>query len=215
MRNLFDIESPIIQWVTKISLLLWMNTLWFVCCLPVVTVGASTAAFYRMTFNLREEKECSAKAFFAAFRENFKQATLIWLLLLAAAVVLVLGYYFAMYIEQDMVRLGVVLALCVLFLLWGFSLLYSFPLTCYFENTLKGTIRNAVGMSIRHLRQTVVCFAIAVVPAVALMISGYWFLRLLYIWILFYPGLAAYWIAGIHGKSFAVYAGAEGKEETE
>ena len=94
MRNLFDIEAPIIQWVTKISLLIWMNTLWFVCCLPIVTAGASTAALYRMTFNLREDRNCSAKAFFKAFRENFKQATGIWLLLLLAAAALVVSRKF-------------------------------------------------------------------------------------------------------------------------
>ena len=215
MRNLFDIEAPIIQWVTKISLLLWMNTLWFVCCLPIVTAGASTAALYRMTFNLREDRGCSAKAFFKAFRENFKQATGIWLLLLLSAAALVVSYYFAMYIEQNLMRLGVVLALCLLFVLWGFMLLYAFPLTCYFENTLKGTVKNALAMSVKHLRQTVFCFAIAVIPAVALIVSPYWFLRLLYLWILFYPGFAAYWIAGLHRPNFEVYANPTQEEAAE
>lgn len=214
MRNLFHYDAPIIQWVTKVSLLIYMNTLWLVCCLPIVTAGAATAALYRMAFNLREDRDCSAKAFLAAFRSNFRQSTLIWLLLLLLAAVLVVGYYFAMYIELNTARLGVVLALCLLFVLWGFTLLYSFPLTCYFENTVKGTLKNALAMSIKHLRQTVFCFALAVIPAIALMLSGYWFLRLLYIWILFYPGFAAYWMTGLHSPNFEAYANPE-KEETE
>jgi len=60
MRNLFNPDAPIIQALSKFSYLIWMNCLWLVCCLPIVTIGASTAAFYRMAFNLREEKKCTA-----------------------------------------------------------------------------------------------------------------------------------------------------------
>ena len=81
-------------------------------------------------------------------------------------------------------------------------LLYSFPLTCYFENSLRNTLKNALAMSIKHLRQTILCFALAVIPLIALMISAGWFVRLLYVWVLFYPGLAAYWIAGILAPIF-------------
>lgn len=206
MRNLFDPDAPIIQTVTKISYLIWMNCLWFVCCLPVVTIGASTAAFYRMVFNLREERKCTAGEFFKAFKENFKQSTLIWLLQLAGLALIGLVYYRGLVVENEAVGLGAILIACALFIVWGFWVLYSFPLTCYFENTLGNTIRNALAMSIKHLRQTVFCFALAMIPVIALIVSPYWFLRLLYIWILIYPGLAAYWITGILDPLFEDYS---------
>lgn len=206
MRNLFNIDAPIIQWVTKVSLLIWMNTLWLVCCLPVFTIGASTAAMYRMAINLREDKECSAKAFFKAFCGNFKQATLIWLLLLLCAALILVAYYGAVLVEHEIVRLVLVLIVCVILLLWACVLLYSFPVTCYFENTLKNTLRNALGMGLGNLRQTVCCMALAFVPLTALLISPYWFLRLLYIWLLFYPGFCAYWICLLLKPVFARYS---------
>ena len=45
----------------------------------------------------------------------------------------------------------------------------------------------------------------SVVPLVALILSPYWFLYLLYVWLLFYPGLAAYWITGILQPVFEQY----------
>ena len=206
MRNLFNLDAPIIQWLSKFSLLLWIACLWLICCLPVVTAGAATAALYRMVFNLREESSCSAGAFFRAFRENFKQSTWIWLIVLGLAALLAAGYYGAVLVEAEMVRLVLVVIVCVLFVLWVFLLLYSFPLTCYFENSLRNTLKNALAMSIKHLRQTIFCFALAVIPLIALMISAGWFVRLLYVWVLFYPGLAAYWIAGILSPVFEQYA---------
>ena len=35
MRSLFDPESPILQFITKIVYSVWLNILWFVCCIPV------------------------------------------------------------------------------------------------------------------------------------------------------------------------------------
>ena len=205
MRILYDPDAPIVQWMTKISYLLWMTCLWFVCSLPIVTIGAANAALYRMTFNLREEKKCTAGEFFLAFKGNFKHATLIWLMQLGCAAVIGLCYYCGLVVQNETVGMGAVLVACALFVVWGFWFLYSYPLTCYFENTLTNTIRNAMFMSIKHLRSTVLCFALAVLPMIALFISGYWFLRILYIWILVYPGLAAYWISCILTPVFESY----------
>ena len=63
MKNLFHLDAPIIQWVSKISWLLWFSCLWLICCLPIVTIGASTAALYRMAFRLREEENYATKRF--------------------------------------------------------------------------------------------------------------------------------------------------------
>lgn len=197
MKKIFNLDAPIIRWVSKISWLLWMNCLWFVCCLPVVTVGASTAAFYRMVFDLRHEGNYSAKAFFKAFRENFRQATLVWLVILAAGVLVVLAYNGIFYIGDEMVRLALALAVCAVAAVALFVAVYSFPLVCWFDNTAPNHLVNALAMSIKHLRQTVLCCALAMLPVVALILSPYWFLYLLYVWLLFYPGLAAYWISGI------------------
>ena len=63
MRSIFDMDSPVMQAMNKLGSMIWISLLWLLCCLPAVTIGASTAALYRMMFNLREDKTCTAGAF--------------------------------------------------------------------------------------------------------------------------------------------------------
>ena len=72
MRNLFNPDAPIIQAMSKFSWMLWYSLLWLVCCLPIVTIGASTAAMYRMCFYMKEEGAYNTTNFFVAFKDNFK-----------------------------------------------------------------------------------------------------------------------------------------------
>jgi len=205
MRNLFNIEAPITQTLTKFSWLLWYSTLWVFCCLPVITIGASTAALYRMVFRMHEEGDYSTKAFFEAFREEFRPATVLWLIILVFAVLLVVFYLAVLLVEDQTAKTTMLAPFCFGFVLWGFVVLYGFPLNCFFENSVGNTLKNALAMSIKNLRQSIYCFALAVIPFLALMISVEWFFRLLYLWVFFYPGLVAYWISGILKKVFLQY----------
>ena len=44
MNGLFSINSPLWRFMDKALRLIWLNLLWFLCCLPIVTIGASTTA---------------------------------------------------------------------------------------------------------------------------------------------------------------------------
>ena len=47
MRSILDPDSPVLQFITKLVNSVWLNILWFVCCIPVITIGpATTALFY-------------------------------------------------------------------------------------------------------------------------------------------------------------------------
>lgn len=206
MRNLFDPDAPIVQTMSKLAWMMWYSCLWVFCSLPVFTIGASTAAMYTMSFRMREDGDYSTKGFFLAFRDNFKKATGLWLLVLLTALLLGLGYYGILWIEAETLRAALLAPFCCLFVLWGFLLLYVFPLTAFFENTVRNTFKNALAMGIKHLRQSIYCFALAMIPVLALIVSEYWFLRLLYLWVFIYPGAAAYWITGILKPVFLQHA---------
>ena len=202
MRNLFNPDAPIIQALNKFSWMLWYSCLWVLCSVPIFTIGASTAAMYQMAFRMHEEGDYNTKNFFLAFKENFKKGTAIWLLILLSALLLAVSYYGIVWVENEMVRT----------VLWGFLLLYAFPLTAFFENTVKNTMKNAVAMAIKHLRQSIYCFALAMIPILALAVSLEWFIRLLYVWVFIYPCVAAYWISGILKPVFKLYIPDEQQE---
>ena len=213
MRGFFNPDAPIIQAMSKFSWMLWYSCLWFFCSLPIVTLGASTAALYEMCFRMHDEGDYNTKNFFIAFKDNFKKGTAVWLLLLLLAIVLVVVYYGVVWVENEMIRIVLLAPFCVCFVVWGFLLLYVFPLMGFFENTVKNTLKNAIAMSIKHLRQSVYCFALALLPILALALSVEWFIRLLYVWVFIYPCVAAYWFSGILKPVFLLYAPKDEEEE--
>ena len=215
MRGIFNPDAPIIQAMSKFSWMLWYSCLWVFCSLPIVTVGASSVAMYRMAFYLREEGDYNTKNFFLEFKNNFKKATALWLVILLLAAVLAVAYYGVVWIEDQTVRTAMLAPFCVCFVVWGFVLIYVFPLTAFFENTVKNTLKNAVAMGIKHLRQSIYCFALALIPVLALALSVEWFVRLLYVWVFMYPCVAAYWIGGILKPVFQSYVPEETEETAE
>ena len=77
----FNLDSPVMQALGKMADLMWLNILTLICCIPVVTAGASLTAMHYMALKIVRNEECYiTKGFFKSFKENFKQATLIWLL---------------------------------------------------------------------------------------------------------------------------------------
>ena len=78
----FSYESKFSQLLLKICYSCYLNLLWFVCSLPVVTIGAATTALYYTSLKvIRGEESSLTQQFFHSFRENFKQATVLWLIM--------------------------------------------------------------------------------------------------------------------------------------
>ncbi len=88
MNKLFGIDSPLMGALMKIGDLLCLSVLWLVFSLPILTIGASSAALYAAVYHcLRRGKPGLWKHFWNAFRENFKRSTLAWLIELAVLAV--------------------------------------------------------------------------------------------------------------------------------
>lgn len=79
-----NIDSPFYRAMGKLGDLLLLNVLWLVCCVPVVTAGASTLALFAVTGKLAAGEDYTVREdFFKALRRDFKQSTAVWLVLLA------------------------------------------------------------------------------------------------------------------------------------
>lgn len=169
--GLFNYDNPVWRFIGKFFDILILNILWMVCSIPVFTIGASTTAVYYVTLKLvRDEEGSTAKAFFKSFRENFKQATAIWLVLLVAGTLIVGDIYFFIRVQNMSPSLRMVmLAIFAGFgLIWCGIGLFVFPLQCRFYNPVKKTLFNAFFLSIRHFLQTIGILVIDLaIPALA------------------------------------------------
>lgn len=160
LQGLFNYDNPVWRFIGKLGDLIILNILWTICSIPIFTIGASTTAVYYMTLKLvRDEDGSTIKGFFHSFKENFKQATIIWLILLVAGLLLAFDFWF--FFTGQMVSVtGMVKMFCLaifggLFLLFLFIFTYVFPLQSRFYNSVKRTLFNAFFMSVRHLFQTI------------------------------------------------------------
>ena len=162
MNGLFSINSPLWRFMDKALRLIWLNLLWFLCCLPIVTIGASTTALYSVTLKYaRDEEGYLTRSFFQAFRQNFRQSTIIWLVM--AAIGILLGLDLIVYLRASSVSLTQSALMLIFFtavLLYLFVSLYVYAMVAHFKNTVGQYMKNALILSICHW------------PASILMITG-------------------------------------------
>lgn len=167
MNSLLNPEGKLMLLFTKIAYSAYLNVLWFVCCLPIVTAGASTTALFYVTLKIAKDEEGNiTKSFFRSFRQNFKKATIIWLILLVLGIFLVLdGYvFYHMHSENAVWTLGTAIFFVAL-AAYAIILMYIFPLLARFENTVKAMFLNSIMLGMRFLLCTalmaVIYFAMA------------------------------------------------------
>lgn len=206
MDPIFDPNGKIIDLLWKPIHIMFLNLLWVLFSLPIVTIGASTAAMYSVMIKMKNGLE--GKIFFDfwdAFRENFRQATIIWLIILFSAFVfttdivyfLNMGGFAGTFFAMIFFGLDVALLLMTM---------YVFPLQAIFDNKIITTVKSAFFLSFRHLLWTVLLLATHI--ATVILAWLYW---PVIGWFLF--GLAAFLNAGIFNHIFkGYYAKAEEME---
>ncbi len=196
--KIFDLDSPLMNVLNKMADLMWLNILTLICCIPIITVGAAFTSMHYVALKIvRNEESYITRSFFKSFKTNFRQATLIWLMLLAVAAVLGGDYYIITKsgIQFSQVMIVLIMAAAVLVIC---TALYVFPVLARFDNTIMGTIRNAFIMSILQLPKTVVMLVMAFFPLIIYLVS----LRLIPIIFLFGFSLPAYASAMLYNKFF-------------
>lgn len=202
---MFHPDNLLVRALVKYFNILMAFLLWLMCCIPLVSIGAGTTAYFAVLMRLARENEDIAvlRCFWDSFRENWKQASVIWLAGLLVAIVAGadLFFYRNIYTEQSLLRSSLLVALLVLCGLGAAVGLYIFPVLARFRVTCGQALRNAFVMSMRCLPATI-------------LLAGMLFtcVMLLYKLEMFAPFLIAvvlYAMAIIFARLFAPYDGSE------
>ena len=206
MSKLFSMDSPLMRFLTKIADLMVLNILFCVTSIPLFTVGASWTALYSVTLKMvRDEEGSVSRSYFRSFRQNFRQATLLWLGVLVVLALLVLDIRvlngMAGGTAPGLLRVGVE----ILALLGIMVLQYLFPSLARFEASLADTLKNACMMALAHLPKTALMTA-AVVGAVWITLINNTTIAVgLMVWPLIGFALMAFGNSGILRKIFDNY----------
>jgi uncharacterized membrane protein YesL len=181
-----------------------LNFLTILLCIPVVTAGASvTSMFYVLLKLVRQEEGDMIQQYFHAFKENFRQATIIWFILVAV--------FAALFVDWRIIRMqgdefpGIVIillygAIAVIYLIS----LYVFPVLSRYKNTIGGTFKTAFAMSVYGMTmfRTVICGILNLIPLAVLYIFGYSVIPLFLAFCFTGPG---YFRARIYSGLFTTY----------
>lgn len=184
MNNLFNMDGPLFRFLSKVADLMILNIVFLICCIPIVTIGASITALSYVTLKMQDGEEGYVfRTFLRSFRQNIKQSTVIWLFMLLLAAVMVLDFSIIANMEGTMSMVMKVLV-GMGALIWLMIFVYVFPLQARFYNTIKATIQNAVLLSIANFPKTFCMMAVTVIAFFATIWNSYTIWYGLLIWIL-------------------------------
>lgn len=202
MYTLFNPENKFWNFMGKITDVACMSILWLITSLPIVTIGASTAAFYSFTLDAVQDAEGRVwSTYFSAFRENFRQATVLWLLQLVLTVFLTVNLYAAwnFYLIRGILGLGLLsLAACGLFLCVGTGL-YVYPILVSYDFPVKKILRDSFIMAVGNPHVTISVLVLFLLAGVGI----WWISGLFFFWIGLAIFFSSYFIWGL----FLKYAG--------
>lgn len=156
--------GPLSESVDRAISLFILNILTVLCCIPVVTAGASLAAMHTVVLKLaRNEEGYTAKDFFKAFKANIKIGIKATLMLIVITAV-ILGDFYAISL------LDVWFADVAKVLLIGFTAIgaitftFLFPIMAKFEANLKDTVRNSFKFAFSHFWITLAMLVFNLIP---------------------------------------------------
>ena len=208
-------DNVVIRALGKIGDMICLNVMWLICCIPIITIGASTTALYTVMLRMvKNEEGYIFRGFLKAFKSNFKQSTLIWLILLLLGIVWTVDFRVAGFMPG---MAGIILS--AIFLVLGFILLsvmiYIFPLTARYENGIKATFKNALILTVAKLPYTFLMVAIVVAAVFASLWSAFTLLFSLPLWLIIGGALIAWVNSYILRRVFVVFEGSDSRTEEE
>jgi uncharacterized membrane protein YesL len=155
MGSFFRIYGGLFTGLGKVFDIMLVSLLWFICCLPIVTIGpATTALYYTVVKTIRRERGYVSKEFFHSFRLNLKQGMISGIMLTVFAVLMLVNFQLVKAIKSNIstILFGIYLSMTIIVFLTS---VYVFPNLSRFTLTVKGLFKNSFAMAIRHFPSSI------------------------------------------------------------
>lgn len=185
MSLIFNLDNPIWRFVGNLADMFILSVLWYLCCIPIFTLGSGTTAMYYVTLKMTSNQEgYTISSFFKFFKENFKNSTLIWLIFLACALILACDFYWSFF-SNSLFAKAVFFTFLLVTVLYSLCLSFIFPLIARCDNSIKVLLSMCFVMSIRNFLP---------VLSTVLITVGFFAFGFFIFWpiLLIAPGLTAY-----------------------
>ena len=173
MSGFFNVDNAFFTFMGKVCDIILLSIVWMILCIPIVTIGPATTALYYTTVKvIRRERGYVFREFFSAFKSNFKNGTILGVIITILFLVLHFDRQYAVDLMKTNYNYG--FALYCIFNAMGIILicitLYIFPVLSRFQMKRMQIIKTSLFMSIKHLPSTILMIAIIFVFFLAVMI---------------------------------------------
>jgi len=162
-----------------ITSLVFLNLVWLLACLPILTVWPATTALFGIVRRwVRGEEPPVLRTFFSLFKEDLGRSLLVGAVWLPVGAVLVAD--FLLIGQMESLRRPLYVLLLAFALLYASATVYLFPVLANYEASWRTAIKNALLFSMVRPWNTaqgllvvaVAAFATASFPPLALLVSG-------------------------------------------
>ena len=193
------IDNGVTRFLGKVADFMFLNLLWIVCSIPIITIGASTTAMYSVMLRLvKNEEGYIVKGFLKAFKENFRQSTLMWLLYFVFGIVIVVDFMLLRMMSPS-IR----------------TVMQGFALQARYENPIKNTLKNALILTVAKMPYTLLMLVITVVPVVVTFLTVRTLMLGFLVWLLLGVSLIVWLNSLLLRRVFLVFEDIETPEKAE
>lgn len=167
---MFNYDNKVFEFINRVVDTIFVALLWVVFSLPVITIGASTTAFFETVHKvLRQNRGYIWRTFWSTFISNFKRSTIVWLIQFGLSLFFLLD----MKIMKEALAQGEKGGWLYYFFLFSIIVMYVwFVFNCAYiariEDGVKKTMKNTAIMMIMNLQWAALIFAIVCVAFVVI-----------------------------------------------
>ena len=137
--GVYNVENKFWQWFNKMADVFMISLCWMMCCIPIITIGASNTACIKIVMEISTGSEGSIfKDFFKEFKRCFVKATLMWIMQIAILFAAYLSVNSCLYLALDMgskVGWFMLPITGMISLLLILVFLYTWPLVAYVDES--------------------------------------------------------------------------------
>lgn len=206
MAGLFSSENPFFRFINKTFSFIQLSALWVVFSIPLITMGAATSAlYYTANKNLKNNRDYIWTAFWGSFKKNFKQSTIVWLvILIIAAIFAVDGRILYVFAEAGN-SFGN--AYVIFWVLFGLEMIFALWILIYISrihDKTKTILKNCSALFFFHFSTTLIMTFLLLLGAFLV-----WFLP---VFMFIVPSGIAYLLSFRIEKIFKIYMSKEDLE---
>ena len=161
---MFQPDSLLIRFLTKICDLLFLNIMFVLSCVTIIFSGAAVTSLYAVTLKMiRRQDYAPVKDFLRALKENFLPSFSASILLFVDVTLLAI-LRAALYAETLLMPPTLFVLLAIIAILLTALLSWLFPLLARFENTFSRHLNNAVRLALVNLPVTFLLTTVNLLP---------------------------------------------------